>query len=231
MLFYSSDGEIQVRQYKAYARFAAELAYSGDRALHGNRTIMRSHPRYIETAQDIMLLQFSSSRSSKWKLAAVAATLTAILIGSAAWFKLTARSAAPSVVFTSLTGQKIPLNTLRGKVVLVNFWATSCTICVHEMPQMVRTYNQFKSRGLEFVAVAMSYDPPNYVLTYAQTRKLPFPVSLDPQDELAQAFGGVNATPTTFLIGKDGKVIKRFQGEPEFRALDQLLEQALAAAG
>jgi len=184
--------------------------------------------RYMETDKNFMLLQSSSSRSNKWKLAAVAAVMTAVAAGGV-WFKLTVRSTAPAVVFTSLTGQKISLNSLRGKVVLVNFWATSCNICVHEMPQMVRTYNQFKSRGLEFVAVAMSYDPPNYVLNYAQTRNLPFPVSLDPQDELAQAFGGVNATPTTFLIGKDGNIIKRFQSEPEFGVLDQLLEQALAA--
>jgi peroxiredoxin len=176
-----------------------------------------------------MLLQ-SPSSSRKWKFFALAVAVMAALAG-ATYFKMTARNAAPAVVFTSLTGQKIPLNALRGKVVLVNFWATSCTICVHEMPQMIRTYNQFKPRGLEFVAVAMSYDPPNYVLDYAQTRKLPFPVSLDLQDELAQAFGDVNATPTTFLIGKDGNIIKRLQGEPDFGALDQLLEHALAAAG
>jgi peroxiredoxin len=126
-----------------------------------------------------MSLQSSSSRSGKWKLAALAVAVIAVVAGSA-WFESTARSAAPAVVFTSLTGQKIPLSALRGKVVLVNFWATSCNICVHEMPQMVRTYNQFRPRGLEVVAVAMSYDPPNYVLNYAQTRKLPFPVSLDP---------------------------------------------------
>ena len=136
---------------------------------------------------------------------------------------------APDVTFTSLSGERISMKSLRGKVVMVNFWATSCTTCIHEMPQMVDTYTSFKGRGLDFVAVAMSYDPPNYVLNYAQTRKLPFTVSLDPQDQLAKAFGDVKLTPTTFVIDKSGKIIKRYVGEPDFAALHRLLDEALAA--
>jgi peroxiredoxin len=75
----------------------------------------------------------------------------------------------------------------------------------------------------------MSYDPPNYVLNYAQTRNLPFRVALDTQGDLAKSFGDVKMTPTTFLIGKDGKIIKRYLGEPDFTALHQLLEKELAA--
>jgi peroxiredoxin len=95
--------------------------------------------------------------------------------------------AAPDVTFISIDGQKISSQDLRGKVVMVNFWATSCATCVKEMPQMVETYNKFKGQGLEFVAVAMSYDPPNYVLNYAETRKLPFKVALDSGGDLAKA--------------------------------------------
>jgi peroxiredoxin len=85
----------------------------------------------------------------------------------------------PEVTFLSIKGDKIAPADLRGKVVMVNFWATSCTTCVAEMPKMVDTYNKFKGQGLEFVAVAMSYDPPDYVLNYTETRKLPFKVALD----------------------------------------------------
>jgi peroxiredoxin len=111
---------------------------------------------------------------------------------------------------------------LRGKVVMVNFWATSCATCVKEMPQMVDTYNKFKDQGLEFVAVAMSYDPPNYVLNYTETRKLPFKVALDSGGDLAKQFGDVAMTPTTFVIGKDGKILKRYLGEPDFASLHAL---------
>ena len=81
---------------------------------------------------------------------------------------------------------------------------------------MVETYNKFKGQGLEFVAVAMQYDPPNYVLNYAETRKLPFKVALDAGGDLAKPFGDVAMTPTTFVIGKDGKILKRYVGEPQF---------------
>lgn len=94
---------------------------------------------------------------------------------------------------------------------------------------MVETYNKYKDRGLDFVAVAMSYDPPNYVLNYAQTRQLPFTVALDSQGEVAKSFGDVQLTPTTFVIDKEGRIIKRYVGEPDFAALHQLLEKALAA--
>ena len=112
---------------------------------------------------------------------------------------------------------------------MVNFWATSCFTCIKEMPQMVQTYNKYKEQGLEYVAVAMSYDPPNYVLNYAQTRKLPFKVALDTQGDLAKSFGDVKLTPTTYVIDKEGNIIKRYVGEPEFSQLHKLLEKALAA--
>lgn len=94
---------------------------------------------------------------------------------------------------------------------------------------MVETYNKFKGQGLEFVAVAMSYDPPNYVINFTETRKLPFKVALDVDGSAAKAFGDVQLTPTTFVIGRDGKILKRYVGEPDFAELDQLLQGALAA--
>lgn len=161
-------------------------------------------------------------------LAASAAVLAAL--GLAGYKSLAVPTRAPDVVFTSLTGERISMASLRGKVVMVNFWATSCSTCVKEMPQMVETYDRFKSRGLDFVAVAMSYDPPNYVLNYAQTRKLPFTVSLDINDVLAKSFGDVKLTPTTFLIDQKGNILKRYVGEPDFAALHKLLDKTLAAS-
>jgi peroxiredoxin len=169
----------------------------------------------------------SAARSRSWVKPVGAVVVAAIV--AAGYVSFSARQVAPEVTFTSLNGEKVSMQSLRGKVVMVNFWATSCTTCVKEMPEMVQTYNKYKDKGLDFVAVAMSYDPPNYVLNYAQTRSLPFKVALDTQGDIAKSFGDVKLTPSTFVIDKDGKVIKRYVGEPDFAALHQLLEKALAA--
>ena len=167
-----------------------------------------------------------TASASTWvKPAVIGAAVLAIAgIGFATFSQ---QQQAPDVTFIAINGQKISTQDLRGKVVMINFWATSCATCVKEMPQMVETYNKFRQDGLEFVAVAMSYDRPDYVLNYAETRKLPFKVALDSGGDLAKQFGDVNMTPTTFVIGKDGKILKRYLGEPDFVALHALLQKSL----
>lgn len=167
--------------------------------------------------------------AGKRRLGSIVAVIAVLAIAAIGYFSFSAREPAPEVTFTNLKGEKITSRSLRGKVVMVNFWATSCVTCIKEMPQMVQTYNKYKDSGLEFIAVAMSYDPPNYVVNYAETRSLPFHVALDIQDELAKSFDDVKLTPTTFVIDKNGNIIKRYVGEPEFGALHRLLEKELAA--
>jgi peroxiredoxin len=149
------------------------------------------------------------------------------IVGALA-YALMDKPGAPAATFTTLEGKSIVLAELRGKVVLVNFWATSCPGCVKEMPDMVETYKQYKDRGFEIVAVAMSYDPPNYVANFVQTRQLPFPVALDVNGEHARAFGNVQVTPTTFIIGKDGRILEQKLGELDFVRLRALLERELS---
>lgn len=141
-----------------------------------------------------------------------------------------ARERAPEVSYTLLNGQKTSSQQWAGKVMLVNFWATSCATCVKEMPQIVATHNKFKARGLDTLAVAMSYDPPAFVSRFAETRQLPFGVAIDNTGSVAQAFGPVQMTPTTFLINKRGEIVKRYVGEPDFAALHGLIEKLLAEA-
>jgi peroxiredoxin len=139
------------------------------------------------------------------------------------------REPAPVATFNTLQGEQLSTSALRGKVVLVNFWATSCGSCIAEMPQMVGTFNKYREQGFELVAVAMSYDPPQYVQNYAETRQLPFKVALDANGSNAKAFGDVQLTPTAFLIDKEGNIIKRFVGVPDEAGLHKLIEKALAA--
>ena len=134
----------------------------------------------------------------------------------------------PDLPYTEINGQARQLGQLQGKVVVINFWATSCSTCVKEMPRLIETHNRFKAQGLETLAVAMSYDPPAYVMQFAESRKLPFRVAMDHDGSLAQAFGDVQLTPTTLVIDKRGQVVKRYIGEPDFAALDDLLARLLA---
>ncbi len=153
----------------------------------------------------------------------MAAAVTILLVATFTW-----TPAAPQVTFVSLKGEKIATAELRGRVVLVNFWATDCAICMKEMPEMTRTYDRYRGRGLEFIAVAMRHDPPNRVIRYADSNQLPFRIALDPMGELAAAFGSVSFTPTTFVIDKHGKIVSRIQGAPDFARLNKLLEEKLA---
>jgi len=138
------------------------------------------------------------------------------------------KSSVPDLPFTQIDGSKHRLSELKGKVTLINFWATSCTTCVKEMPAIVDTHKKFQGQGLETLAVAMEYDPPAYVMQFASSRQLPFRVAMDHTGELAKGFGPVQLTPTTFVVNKKGEIVKRYIGEPDFPALHTLLSQLLA---
>lgn len=154
--------------------------------------------------------------------------LTSALV-SAGWLAGCAPAdEAPASSFVLIDGSILQTADLRGKVTLVNFWATTCVSCVKEMPSLVATYNKYRDQGFETVAVAMSYDPPQWVVNFANSRQLPFKVAIDNTGELARNWGDVKLTPTTYLVDKQGRIVKRYVGEPDFAALHQLLEKLLA---
>jgi peroxiredoxin len=161
-------------------------------------------------------------------LAGAAVAIALGVGGSLAYQSLHDHPQIPDVRYTLLDGSSATTGQLRGKVMLVNFWATTCTTCVHEMPQIVATHEKYKSQGFETLAVAMSYDPPAYVANFAESRRLPFKVAIDNTGTIAQSFGDVRLTPTTYVVNKRGEIVKRYVGEPDFKQLHALLEQLLA---
>jgi len=162
------------------------------------------------------------------KKAVVALGLAAVVVAGAAIYLQTGTAAAPASTFVLLDGSKRTTEDLKGRVTLVNFWATSCVTCVAEMPRIIATYDKYKAQGFGTVAVAMSYDPPSYVVNFAQTRKLPFQVAIDNTGAVAKAWGDVQLTPTTYVVNKRGEIVKRYVGEPNFAELHQLIEKLLA---
>ena len=158
----------------------------------------------------------------------ILALLLMVLAGAATWLLWPASSKAPDVTFTTIKGEQIRLQDLRGKVVLVKFWATSCVTCIKQMPDNIEAFNEFHDQGFDLIAVAMQYDPANYVINYAETRKLPFTVALDTQGKAARAFDDVKLTPIAFLIDKNGQINKRYLGEYDKSAFRNTLKKALA---
>lgn len=156
------------------------------------------------------------------------ALIAVVAIAAGAALGLVHRDERPRASFVALSGNNFTLEELRGKVVLVNFWATSCVSCVAEMPKLVEVWRAYAPRGYETVAVAMSYDHPNAVADFARRHALPFHVALDADGAVAAAFGHVSVTPTTYLLDRRGGIVTRYVGEPNWKEFRAHLERVLA---
>ena len=152
----------------------------------------------------------------------------AVLVVFLALNGCSSNSPAPSSRFVLLDGTSVQTSDFAGKVLLVNFWATSCTSCVAEMPDLIATHPTYVDKGFDTVAVAMAYDPPAFVVNFAQTRQLPFKVAIDNTGVNAREWGDVQLTPTTFIVNKRGEIVKTYVGMPDFKTLNRLIEDLLA---
>lgn len=166
----------------------------------------------------------------RWKTLVYASLCTAMLVSLAACGASTdaVSLASKPVQYTTIAGTTFDSASLKGKVTLVNFWATSCTTCVKEMPMMVQQFKTFETQGYRHIAVAMDYDSVPFVKQFAAERALPFDVVHDADGKIAQAFGNVKLTPTTFLIDRQGAIVKRYVGAPKEAELSAAIAQLIA---
>ena len=143
------------------------------------------------------------------------------------FLSLATNKKVPEIAVTSITGEAIKLYQDKNNFTIINFWATDCPGCIKEMPGLTNIYNQLKGQGLQIIAVSMSYDPPNQVLNFTHKNKIPFPVVLDVDGQIARSFGDIRLTPTSILIDKNGKIIDKVIGELDFNKLNALLKKHL----
>jgi peroxiredoxin len=144
----------------------------------------------------------------------IACLLTTAIAG---YFVISSDEKLPSEqVMTTLEGQKIKLSDYKGKTVLVNFWATSCTGCMQEMPELNKLQLKYGEEKFQTIAIAMDYDNIEYIKNYNKRENIPFKIVHDVDGKLAKGYGDVTLTPTNFLIGKDGKLIKKYIGIPDY---------------
>lgn len=161
----------------------------------------------------------------RWIVTLAALALAAV----AAWAIFAQNAMAPEVTVAGLRGERLSLSGFKGKVVLVNFWATTCTTCVGEMPQLVALREKYAGQGYETLAIAMDYDPPEYVKAFVAKTGLPFPVGMDSDGSAARAFGGVRLTPTSYLVDRQGRIVQQYLGAPDFGRLEALVVELLKA--
>ena len=142
---------------------------------------------------------------------------------------------APDVTFKDLDGKDVPLNQYKGKVVLVNFWATWCEPCQIEIPWLIEMQQKYSSKGFTILGVDVDDEGNNVVSAYtAKERfnvngeKLPmnYPI-LRGNDAVADKFGGLLGYPTSFLISRDGKIVKKVQGLVDYEEIKNAIEGQL----
>lgn len=146
------------------------------------------------------------------------------LLGLLAW-SISQKEKAPDVQLSTLEGKTLKLSDLHGKVVLVNFWATTCPGCVAEMPDIKKAYQDFHPQGFEVVAIAMPYDDLAQIKTFTQQNNLPFMVAKDTDGTLGEAFKQVRVTPTSFVLDAQGHIVHKVVGEITYDTLKQIIAQ------
>jgi len=126
-----------------------------------------------------------------------------------------AKTEAPEFVLTSLEGRKVGIKDYRGKLILLNFWATWCVPCQWEMGEMETLYQAYKDKGFVVLAVSLDADGERSVKPFATERGLTYPILLDTKLEAARAYR-IQGPPTTFLIGPRGEMIGIAPGPREW---------------
>jgi len=140
-----------------------------------------------------------------------------------------ARHAAPDFVSENLRGGNTGLADYRGKIVLLNFWATWCMPCRAEMPGMETLWQKYKEQGLVVLAVSVDEGSRGRIETFSKLLDLSFPVLLDPESKVSDLYK-VSNMPTSFLIDRNGKIISRIVGTEEWFSPEavQLVEGLLS---
>jgi len=139
------------------------------------------------------------------------------------------RHAAPAFTIENLRGGDVTLADYKGKLVLLNFWATWCAPCLKEMPSMEKLWQKYKEQGLVVVAVSVDEGYKKRIQTFLKLYDLSFPVLLDPESEVSDLYK-VSGIPASFLIDRNGKIISRLVGEADWFSDDaiQLVEDLLS---
>ena len=142
-------------------------------------------------------------------------------------------TAAPDFTFPGINGKKVSLSDYKGKVVLVNIWATWCRPCVDEMPSMEKLYRKFKEENFEILAVSIDETGLKAVAPFMEKHKLTFSALIDPKGAIKSVYG-ITGVPESFIIDKQGQLIKKIVGPLDwatpkvFQFFNELIQKPLS---
>jgi peroxiredoxin len=134
-------------------------------------------------------------------------------------------SVAPGFSLQDLTGQPLALSNYKGKVVLLDYWATWCTPCRGEIPHFVEFQDNYSGQGLQVLGVSMD-DDVKPVREFYQQYKMNYPVAMG-SAELADSYGGILGLPVTFLIDRDGRIAAKYVGAVDVSVIENKMQALL----
>ena len=138
-----------------------------------------------------------------------------------------ARQAAPDFSVNSLDGQMLKPSSMKGKVVLLDFWATWCPPCREEIPHFKELYTQYKDKGVQIIGLALDEDGEASVRPFAQQNQINYPLAIATQ-EIVSSFGGIRGIPTTYILDKQGNIAKKWVGYQDKAVFEKEIQTLLA---
>ncbi len=146
-----------------------------------------------------------------------------------AGFQVERSQQVPDMALISIRGESLNLRHLSGHPLMVSFWASDCPSCLAELDDLKALHESFAERGFKLITIAMAHDPPMRVLAFAEARKIPYTVVLDPLGKAARAFGDVALIPQHFLIDAQGNIRQQTLGKISYdtfyNAINALLQE------
>ncbi|MBI3323611.1 MAG: TlpA family protein disulfide reductase [Candidatus Omnitrophica bacterium] len=136
------------------------------------------------------------------------------------------RSAAPDFRVTALDGKTVQLSALKGKVVLLDFWATWCPPCRAEIPHFKELHTAYGPKGVELIGLSLDQEGEGVVRSFAQEQGIRYTLAMASPD-LPQRYGGIRGIPTTFLIDKQGRIAKKYVGYQDKQVFESQIQSLL----